>query len=125
MEVMKKLEKLKHIHRELNVILEVVTQQKNVISQMVEDLGEGELQILKPGDDIGKRLTRGTKKLERRRELILALDQKADSIFKDVSVPRFGKGIGSFPDSTAGSSSFPRVERNNRSATCRHSSPAS
>jgi hypothetical protein len=124
MEVMKKLEKLKHIRRELNIILEVVTQQMDIVSQMIEDIKDEELQIFKASDDIEKRLTRRTKKLERRRELILALDKKADNIFKDVSVPRFGKGIGALSDSTAGSSSFPRVERNNRSATYRHSSPA-
>lgn len=125
MEVMKKLEELKHIRRELNIILDVATQQKNIISQMGEDLEDGKLEIFNASGDLRGGLTRRTKKLERRREQILALDQKAGDIFKDVSVPRFGKGIGSLADLTTGSSSFPRIGRNNRSATYRHSSPAS
>jgi len=89
LKVMKNLEKLKHIRRELNIILGVVTEQRNVIKQMTDDLGSGEFKdIFTSSADLCRRRIKRAEKLEQRREQILALDQRADNIFKDVSYLR-------------------------------------
>lgn len=85
--VMDLLDKLKHIRRELNVILEVVTEQRNVIKQMTDDLEAGELKVFKCSDELKERRSGRANKLEKRREQIIALDRKADNIYKDVSNP--------------------------------------
>lgn len=87
--VMKNLEKLKHIRRELHVILEVITQQTNVIKQMTDDLESGEFKDsrgFQSSSELCRRRTKRTEKLDQRREQILALDKKAADIFHDVSV---------------------------------------
>jgi hypothetical protein len=83
MEVMDRLDVLKHIRRELHVIKEVVEQQESVISQMFDNLEHGEFEVL---FHVSHKLRRvALEKLKTRKERMKDLDGKADSVFRDVS----------------------------------------
>src|SRR5438046_2172821 len=84
MKVMDKLDELKHIRRELHVISEVVEQQENVICQMFDNLKHGEFEMFQIRHEPHRMRL---EKMERRKKRIDKLDQKAASIFKDVSMP--------------------------------------
>jgi hypothetical protein len=86
------MKRLKHIRRELDVILKVVTEQKNVIEQISElktplEHLKAFPQYLKGEDAAGlaKLVQQRIHKLEKREKRILALDAKAEHIFNDVS----------------------------------------
>jgi hypothetical protein len=85
---MKNLDNLKHIRRELRIILDVVTQQRNVITQMMDDLKSGQFKdcaAFQSSGDIGERWAKRIEKINQRRTQILDLDDKAQQIFNDVS----------------------------------------
>jgi chemotaxis response regulator CheB len=91
MKVMDQLDKLKHIRRELNIILEVVREQTMVIKQMTDQLELGELDDFANSKELRRRRKRRAEKLEQRRQQMITLDTKADNIYKDVSNP--GQGM--------------------------------
>lgn len=113
MKTMKKLETLKHIRRELNIIAEVVTQQQNVIKQMTEDLQDEELRWFKSSNDLKRRRVRRAEKLEQRRNLIQSLDKRAGAIFNSVSLP--DKGLGGWYSLTT---TLARALDSTKRATC-------
>ena len=94
MKITMKLENLKHIRRELNVILEVLDQQGNAIKQMTNDLNSSMSNCFNISKKISKELRQGQarrkEKLSMRREKIIALDTKAERIYKDVGNPEEG-----------------------------------
>jgi hypothetical protein len=82
------MKRLKHIRRELDVILKVVTEQRNVIDQISELIAPPEHPKASPyleGEDAAKLVKQRINKLEKRKMLIEALDAKAEHIFNDVS----------------------------------------
>lgn len=76
---MKLMKRLKQIRRELHVILKVVTEQKNVMEQMAEALESEEYGAFKSGAKLAKR------RICKRQRQVVALDTRAEDIFKDVS----------------------------------------
>jgi ABC-type methionine transport system ATPase subunit len=83
------MKRLKHIRRELHVILRVITEQKNVIEQLSERInptGHSQASPQYPmGEKAAERAEQRIHKLEKRKIKIEALDAKAAHIFKDVS----------------------------------------
>jgi hypothetical protein len=83
------MKRLKHIRRELDVILKVVTEQKNVIEQLCDRITPTEHPQASSQYPMGKnaveRARQRIRKLEKRKSRIEALDAKAEHIFNDVS----------------------------------------
>jgi hypothetical protein len=83
------MKRLKHIRRELDVILRVVTEQRNVIEQLSELITPtGRLQASPKcpmGENAAELAKQRFRKLEKRKNRIEALDAKAGHIFNDVS----------------------------------------
>jgi hypothetical protein len=86
---MDSMKRLKHIRRELDVILRVVTEQRNVIEQLSELITPtGHLQAppkYPMGEGAAELAKQRIRKLEKRKNKIEALDAKAGHIFNDVS----------------------------------------
>lgn len=83
------MKRLKHIRRELDVILKVVTEQRNVIEQISELITPPEHLKDSPqypiGEDAAELAEQRILKLEKRKQRVEALDAKAEHIFNDVS----------------------------------------
>jgi ABC-type Mn2+/Zn2+ transport system ATPase subunit len=79
------MKRLKHIRRELDVILRVVTEQGNVIEQASELIATS--RHLRASQDLhtAELAKQHIHKLEKRKKGIEALDAKAEHIFNDVS----------------------------------------
>jgi hypothetical protein len=82
--------KMKHIQRELNVILKVLKDQERVIEQMIELLTDEPLKYpsVVEGSKIAELAEKRRKKLKKREEQIMALNLKAEHTSADVSDSR-------------------------------------
>ncbi|KAK3371057.1 hypothetical protein B0T24DRAFT_594910 [Lasiosphaeria ovina] len=86
MDVMAKMNKLKHIRRELDILMEVVTTQVRVMKQMTDEL-EGEEFAWKgfvKSPSLKSRRQRRAEKLETRKQTISKLYTKAETIIHDL-----------------------------------------
>lgn len=84
------MKRLKHIRRELDVILKVVAEQRNVIEQISELTTPSEPVKASPpqyqiGENAAELAEQRIRKLEKRKARIQALDAKAEHVFNDVS----------------------------------------
>jgi hypothetical protein len=84
------MKKMKHIQRELNVILKVLKDQERVIEQMIELLTDEPLKYpsVVEGSKIAELAEKRRKKLKKREEQIMALNLKAEHTSADVSDSR-------------------------------------
>jgi Mg2+ and Co2+ transporter CorA len=82
-EEMNLMEKVKHIQRELNVILKVLKDQIRVIEQMIELFTDGPLKYPQVGN-VAELAEKRRKKLIKREEQIAALNLRAKHTFTDV-----------------------------------------
>ncbi|KAK3332207.1 hypothetical protein B0T19DRAFT_482542 [Cercophora scortea] len=87
-DLIEKMNKLKHIRRELNVLLEVVTIQIKVIKQMTDEMEGDEVAWngFTSGEDLKTRRQRRAEKLEARKRTIEDVDSKAKHIMENLEL---------------------------------------
>ncbi|KAK0721074.1 hypothetical protein B0H67DRAFT_644242 [Lasiosphaeris hirsuta] len=83
--LMDKMETLKHIRRELNVILDIVKTQEEVTKQMTDELKSGEDTAFRSSETLVRKQRDRASKLLQRKGLLMALDQKAQMAFEDLN----------------------------------------
>jgi hypothetical protein len=83
------MKRLKHIRTELDIILRVAMDQRDVVeelSELITPTGHPQAFSQYPmGENAAKRAEQHIRKLEKRKKRIEALDAKAERIFNDVS----------------------------------------
>ncbi|RYP80053.1 hypothetical protein DL770_006412 [Monosporascus sp. CRB-9-2] len=85
--VMDNQEKLKQVRRELNVILDIVSTQKNVVKQMTDSLQSADFKsMFEESEELNSMRAKRAEKLDQRKKLIQDLDQKAERIFNQFEL---------------------------------------